>query len=148
MAKNERRLTPINQALRSRLTRDLPYIGYWLFPALNRKLPTVTVRIVKPEAHVRRAGPFRSDFIARIFQISLDALQVVECFSQRRHVWQMKGHVIDRFRRRLAFEQRDRDVVVTDSNAISEFEFLFEPQRALKPFRAFLRIAHRSSEVT
>src|SRR5947208_8955051 len=95
----ERRSTRIDHALRSRLTRDLPYIGYWLFPALNRKLPTVTVRIVKPEAHVQRAGSFRSDFIARILQIGLDALQMIESFSQRRHVRQMKRHVIDRFRR-------------------------------------------------
>ena len=59
----------------------------------------------------------------------------------------MKGHVIDRFRQRLPFEERDRDVVVANSNAASEFEFLFQSQRAFEPLRAFLRIAHRQSEV-
>src|SRR5213082_3815072 len=97
-------IDPNRSALRSRLRRGLPYIVYRLIFRLEPKAPKVTVRIVEPEAHVRRAGPFRSDFIARIFQISLDALQVIECFSQRRHVRQMKRHVIDRFRRRLAFE--------------------------------------------
>src|SRR5947199_6686589 len=98
---------PNRSALPSRLRRGLPYIVYRLFPALNRKLRTVTVRIVEPEAHVRRAGPFRSDFIARIVQISLDALQVIEYFSQRRHVRQLKRHISDRFRRRLPLELSD-----------------------------------------
>ena len=82
-----------------------------------------------------------------IFQIDLKVLQVRERFSQRRDIRKMKGHVIDRFRQRLPFEERDRDVVVANSNAASEFEFLFQSQRALEPLRAFLRIAHRQSEV-
>src|SRR6266480_5469716 len=40
---------PNRSALRSRLRRGLPYIVFRLFPALYRKLPTVTVRIVEPE---------------------------------------------------------------------------------------------------
>jgi len=113
-----------------------------LLPTLNRKFPAVAVGIVKPQTHVGRAGPFRADFVARILKIGTDTFQVIERFSQRGHVRQMKRHVIDRFRRWFAFEQRDRDVVVANRDAVIEIEFLFQPQSALEPFRAFLWIAH------
>lgn len=54
----------------------------------------------------------------------------------------MKRHVIDRFRRRLSFEKRDRDVIIADCNAVIEIKFPSQPQGALEPFRTFLRIAH------
>src|SRR5207244_493869 len=59
----------------------------------------------------------------------------------------MKRHVIDRFRRRLPIEQRDRDVVVADRDAIFKLKFLPQSQRALEPFRAFLRIAYSQTKV-
>src|SRR5262245_55953938 len=55
--------------------------------------------------------------------------------------------MINRFRRRFSFEQRDRDVVVSNRNAIVEFEFFSQAQGALEPFRALLWIAHRQSKV-
>ena len=39
-------------------------------------------------------------------------------------------------RRRLAFVQRDCDVVVPNRDAVLKFELLLQAQRALKPFRA------------
>src|SRR5438552_7788745 len=71
-----------------------------------------------------------------------------ERFPEGRHVWQMKRHVINGFRRWLPLEQRDRDAVVADSNAFFEVEFLTQPERALEPFRALLRIAHCQAKVT
>ena len=42
-----------------------------LFPcaAEDRELPTVTIKIMEPKTHVRRAGSFRPDFVARIFDL-------------------------------------------------------------------------------
>ena len=77
-----------------------------------------------------------------------DALQVIECFSQSRHVRQMKRHVANSLRRRMAFEERDRDVVVADGDAILEVELLLESQRALEPLRTLLRIAYGQAKVT
>jgi hypothetical protein len=59
----------------------------------------------------------------------------------------MKRHVINRFGRRVAFKQSDRDAVIPDGDAIVELEFFPQPQRALKPFRALFRIAHSQAEV-
>src|SRR5215475_8360273 len=59
----------------------------------------------------------------------------------------MKRHVINRFRRRLSFEQRDRDIVVSDRHAAVEFEFFPQSQSALEPFRALLRIADSQSKM-
>jgi hypothetical protein len=103
---------------------------------------------VKPEAHVLGAGRFGTDLVARIFKLYLVFLEMLERFSQRRHVRQMERHVTECFRRGLAFVQRDRDAVVADRDAVFELELLLQTQRALEPFRAFLRIAHRQSEMT
>src|SRR6476469_9206620 len=55
--------------------------------------------------------------------------------------------MINRFRRRFSFKQRDRDVVVSNRHATSEFKLFFQTQSILKPFRAFLRIAHSDAKV-
>jgi hypothetical protein len=49
-----------------------------LAPAVDGKLPTTAVGVVNPEPHVRRAGRFRADLIARILQVSLDSLEVLK----------------------------------------------------------------------
>ena len=59
----------------------------------------------------------------------------------------MKGNVINRFRRRLSFKQRDRDIVISNRDATSEFKLFFQAQSILKPFRTLLRIAHSQSKV-
>src|SRR5207248_3050784 len=116
--------------------------------AENAEFPAVAVRIVEPKAHVFRAGRFRPDFVAWIFDVGTDTFQMRKRFSQGRHVRQMKRHVINRFRRRFAFEQGNGDVVVADCNAVIEIELFSQPQRALEPFCALLRIAYRQSKVT
>ena len=47
-----------------------------LFPcaAKHRELPTVTIKIMEPKAHVRRAGSFRPDFVTRIFDLDPSSL--------------------------------------------------------------------------
>ena len=75
-----------------------------LFAAEDAQLPTIAVGIVEPEAHVFRSGRFRRNFVAGVFDFDTDAFQVIERFSQCRHVREMKRHVIDCFRRRLPFE--------------------------------------------
>ena len=77
-----------------------------------------------------------------------DLLQVIKCFSQGRQVGQMKRHVADCFRRRTAFENRDRDVVVPNGDAIFEVELLLESQRTLEPVCTLLRIAYGQAKVT
>ena len=69
-------------------------------------------------------------------------------FAQDRHVGQVKRHVVERFRRRLPFEERDRDVVVANRNSIFEFEFLAQTECALKPERAFLWVAHGQTKMS
>jgi hypothetical protein len=86
---------------------------------------------VKPETHVLRAGAFRTNFIARIFDIDFVFLQMRERLAQDRHVGQMKRHVIERLRRGFALEERDRDVVVADRNAVFEFKLLPQSEHAL-----------------
>ena len=49
---------------------------------------------------------------------------------------------------RAAVAGRDRDAVGADRNAVFELELFLQTQRALEPFRAFLRITHRQSEMT
>src|ERR1044072_9032020 len=44
--------------------------------------------------------------------------------------------------------QRDRDVAVPHRDASLALELVLQAESALKPFCAFLRIAHRQSEVT
>jgi hypothetical protein len=48
---------------------------------LHAEFPAITVGIVEPEAHMGRAGPLWTDFISRIFQIDLNALQMFERLS-------------------------------------------------------------------
>src|SRR5690348_10373077 len=60
----------------------------------------------------------------------------------------MKRHVIDCSRRRVSFEERDRDIVIPNRNSFVEIELLLQTERALKPASAFLRIAHRESKMT
>ncbi len=60
--------------------------------------------------------------MAGIFQFDLVLLKMCQRFSQRRHVRKMEGHVIDRLRTRLTFEQRDRYIFVPDCHAVIEFE--------------------------
>src|SRR6478735_3236663 len=55
--------------------------------------------------------------------------------------------MINRFRRRFSFKQRDRDIVVSNRDATSEFKLFFQTQSILKPFHALLRIAHSQSKV-
>ena len=89
---------------------------------------------------------FRTDLVARILNVGIDALQMLKRLSQCRHVRQMKRHVINRFRRRLSFEKRDRDIVVTNRHSVSEIEFFAQSQSALEPLRAFLRIASQPDQ--
>src|SRR4051812_5159705 len=71
-----------------------------------------------------------------------------ERLSQRRHAGKMERHVTERCRRRPAFVQRDRHVVVSDRDPIVELEFLLQPEHALEPFRASFRTPYRQSEMT
>src|SRR3954467_8856117 len=79
----------------------------YLLSGEHTQLPAVTVRIMEPKAHVFRARCFGTNLVARVFNIDVDGFQVRKRLSQSRHVRQMKRHVIDRFRRRLAFKQRN-----------------------------------------
>src|SRR5205085_7833062 len=56
--------------------------------------------------------------------------------------------MVERFRRGLSFEERDRDIVVADRDSISEFEFLAQTECALKPERAFLWVAHGQTKMS
>src|SRR5213080_2708340 len=103
---------------------------------------------MEPKAHVFRSRSFWTDFVAAILNVGIDALQMRERLSQRRHVRQVKRHVINRFWRRFTFEQRNCHVVVAHRDSIIEIEFFAQPQRALEPLRALLRIAHSQTEVT
>jgi hypothetical protein len=47
---------------------------------LNRELPAIPVRIVKPQAHMRRARRCRADLVAGIFQFYAVFLQHLERF--------------------------------------------------------------------
>ena len=40
-------------------------------PPCTDKLPTIAVRIVKPQTHVFRSGSFRPDLVTGIFEIDL-----------------------------------------------------------------------------
>ena len=60
----------------------------------------------------------------------------------------MKRHVLESFRVGPAFEERDRDVVIANRDSVFKFKFSAQPQYALKPARAFLRIAHGQTEMT
>lgn len=102
---------------------------------------------MEPKAYVFRSRSLWTDLIARILNVGIDALQMRERFSQRRHIWQVKRHVINRFRRRFAFEQRNRHAVVSNRDAAFEVELFPQPQRALEPLRAFFRIAHGQTKV-
>src|SRR6266576_1569615 len=110
--------------------------GRPLFAAKYAQLPTVAVGIAEPKTQVFRSGGFRAD-----------VLQMLERFPQCRHVWQMKRHMVNRFGRRFALEQRNSNAVVANGDAIFEIEFLVQSKYALEPFRAFFRIAHRQSKV-
>src|SRR6266567_6670112 len=121
--------------------------GSPLSAAEYAQLPTIAVGIAEPKTHVFRSGRFRADFVAWIFHIRADALQMLERFPQCRHVWQMKRHMVNRFGRRFALEQRNSNAVVANGDAIFEIEFLVQSKCALEPFRAFFRIAHRQSKV-
>src|SRR4051794_16282763 len=68
--------------------------------------------------------------------------------AQGCHVRQMKRHVFKRRRRWFALKQSDGHIFVSDGDAAVEFEFLLQPERALEPFRASFRIAHRKPEMT
>src|SRR5688572_5285419 len=67
--------------------------------------------------------------------------------SQGGHIRQVKRHMPNRFRRRPAFGERDGDVLVAHGHTILELELLLQAERALKPFRAPLRIAHSQAEM-
>src|SRR6266576_5673292 len=121
--------------------------GSPLFAADYAQLPTIAVGIAEPKTHVFRSGRFRADFVARIFYIRADALQMVERFPQYRHVGQMKRHMVNRFGRRFPLEQRNSNAVVANGDAIFEIEFLLQSKYALELFRAFFLIAHRQSKV-
>ena len=60
----------------------------------------------------------------------------------------MKGHVVQGSWRWPAFEQCDRDVVISDGNAAIKLKLFSQTQRALEPFRAAPRITNGQSEVT
>jgi hypothetical protein len=55
--------------------------------------------------------------------------------------------VINRFRRWFSFEQRNRDILVSNRYTAFEFEFFPQTQDALEPLRALLRIAHSQAKV-
>src|SRR4051812_37610343 len=55
--------------------------------------------------------------------------------------------MINRFRRRLSFKQRDRDAVVSHRHSIFEFEFFPQPQSVLEPLRRLFRVAHSKAKV-
>ena len=61
-----------------------------LLCVLHTEFPAVAVGVVEPETDVGRGGTLRADFVARIFDIGPDLLQVSERFSQDQQVGQMK----------------------------------------------------------
>src|SRR5689334_3748614 len=69
-------------------------------------------------------------------------------FSQRIHIRQVKGHMVQRLWRWFAFKQSDGDVVVSHRNTILKIKFLAQPQGPLKPTGTLLRIAYRQAEVS
>src|SRR6476620_1241187 len=102
---------------------------------------------MEPKAHVRRAGTFRPDFVAQIFDRDPRSLQVFECLSQHCHARQVKRHVTDRFRRWFSFEQSDRHVLVPNRDTILIFEFNGRAERTLEPCRAAFWTGNRQSEM-
>src|SRR5437879_6110652 len=85
--------------------------------------------------------------MARIFNIDLVLFQMRQRLSQDRHVREMKRHVLECFRVRFSFEERDGDVLVANRDPVFEFKFFAQPQYALKPARTFLWIAHGQTEM-
>ena len=57
-----------------------------LFFGEHAQLPAITIGVMEPQAHVFRARGFRTDFVAWIFNIDVDLLQMSERLSQCRHV--------------------------------------------------------------
>src|SRR6476660_9463559 len=102
---------------------------------------------MEPKAHVRRAGTFRPDFVAQIFDRDPRSLQVFECLSQYCHARQVKRHVSDRFRRWFSFKQSDRHVLVPNCDTILIFEFNGQAERTLEPLRAAFWTGNRQSEM-
>ncbi len=72
------------------LTEQGGYSAADLTTALHAEFPAISVRIVEPDAHVRRAGRFWPDLIAGILEVDLVLSQMRQRFSQRSHVRQMK----------------------------------------------------------
>lgn len=103
---------------------------------------------MKPEAHVPGAGRLRTDLVTWIFEVYLVFLQMRERSSQRRHVRKVERHVIKCFRRGLPLVERDGDIGVAHGDTAIELKFLCQSQRALKPFRALLWVAHCQSKMT
>ena len=81
---------------------------------------------MKPEPQVRGARRFRADFVAGILDFRAGSLQMPERFLQGFQVGQMKRHVVDRFRRRVALEQCDCDIGVANCDPILEFELFLQ----------------------
>src|SRR5436190_16976093 len=57
-----------------------------LFFGEHAQLPAITIGVMEPQAHVFRARGFRTDFVAWIFNIDVDLLQMSERLSQCCHV--------------------------------------------------------------
>ena len=78
------------QAVGKKITAGSRHLFEYLFSTKHAQLPTITIRIMEPEAHVFRARSLRTNFVAGIFDIDADTLKMCERFSQRRHVRQME----------------------------------------------------------
>src|SRR5579872_4985207 len=69
---------------------------------LDRQLPAIAVGVVEPEAVVRRPRCLRPDLVAGVLEVHPVLFQLLERRVEFVHAGQMKRHVVDRFRMRLA----------------------------------------------
>src|SRR5438067_1805003 len=66
---------------------------------------------------------------------------------QHRHARQVKRHVAEGAGGWPPLVEGNRYVVISNRDSAVELELLFQTERALEPFRASFRAAHRQSEV-
>ena len=114
---------------------------------LNRELPAIPVRIVKPQAHMRRARRCRADLVAGIFQFYAVFLQHVERFAQRAHALEVKRHVVDRVRMWCAFEKPDDHRVVRQRDGLIGPEHFLQIEVLGLKLRVLLRFSDGKTEM-
>src|SRR5450755_1127081 len=114
---------------------------------LNRELPAIPVRIVKPQAQMRRARRCRADLVTRVFQFYAVFLQRLERFAQRAHTVEMKRHVVDRVRMWCAFEEPDDHGVVRQRDGLIGPEHFLQIEVLGPKLRVLLRVSDSKTEM-